>query len=74
MKKWLSGEEWQKYLDTYCGTDVNEMWSAVESMCRLFYDASKWVAGLFEKFLHPEKESVWAKLSYFKSTIPRKVR
>jgi aminoglycoside 6-adenylyltransferase len=44
MKKWLSEEEWQKYLDTYCGTDVNDMWSAVESMCRLFYDVSKWVA------------------------------
>ena len=44
MKKWLSEEEWQKYLDTYCGTDVNDMWSAVESMCRLFIDVSKWVA------------------------------
>ena len=31
-------------LDTYCGTDVNDMWSAVESMCRLFYDVSKRVA------------------------------
>ena len=44
MKKWLSEEEWQKYLDTYCGTDVNDLCSAVESMCRLFYDVSKWVA------------------------------
>ena len=44
MKKWLSEEEWQKYLDTYCGTGVNDMWSSVEAMCRLFYDASKWVA------------------------------
>ena len=44
MKTWLSEEEWQKYLDTYCGTDVNDMWSAVESMCRLFIDVSKWVA------------------------------
>ena len=44
MKKWLSEEEWQKYLDTYCGTDVNDMWNAVETMCRLFIDVSKWVA------------------------------
>ena len=44
MKKWLSEEEWQKYLDTYCSADVNDMWNAVETMCRLFIDVSKWVA------------------------------
>jgi len=40
----LSEKEWQKYLDTYCGTGVNDIWSSVEAMCRLFYDVSKWVA------------------------------
>ena len=44
MKNWLSEEEWQRYLDTYCGTGVNDMWSSVETMCRLFIDVSKWVA------------------------------
>ena len=44
MNKWLSEEEWKKYLDTYCGADVNDMWKSVETMCSLFYDVSKWVA------------------------------
>ncbi|MBR4605475.1 MAG: aminoglycoside 6-adenylyltransferase [Lachnospiraceae bacterium] len=44
MRQWLSEEEWQKYLDTYCGASVNEMWKAVETMCRLFYEVSRWVA------------------------------
>ncbi|MCR5477584.1 MAG: aminoglycoside 6-adenylyltransferase [Lachnospiraceae bacterium] len=44
MKNWLSEEEWQRYLDTYCGTGVNDMWSSVETMCRLFIDVSEWVA------------------------------
>ncbi len=44
MKKWLSREEWKKYLDTFCDADINNMWSSVEAMCRLFYDVSKWVA------------------------------
>ncbi|MBQ8139472.1 MAG: aminoglycoside 6-adenylyltransferase [Lachnospiraceae bacterium] len=44
MKKWLSEEEWQKYLDTYCDADINNMWKSVETMCRLFYDTSRWVA------------------------------
>ena len=44
MNKWLSEEEWKKYLDTYCNADINSMWRSVETMCRLFYDTSKWVA------------------------------
>ena len=44
MHKWLSKEEWQAYLDTYCGADVEEMWHSVEIMCKLFYDTSKWFA------------------------------
>ena len=44
MLQWLSEEEWQKYLDTYCGASVNDMWKAVETMCRLFYEVSRWVA------------------------------
>ena len=44
MNKWLSDEEWKNYLDTYCCAAADEMWKAVEIMCRLFYDTSKWVA------------------------------
>ena len=44
MNKWLSEEEWKNYLDTYCSAAADDMWKAVEIMCRLFYDTSKWVA------------------------------
>lgn len=44
MYRWLSGEEWQAYLDTYCNADVDAMWKSVEIMCRLFYETSRWVA------------------------------
>lgn len=36
MHKWLSSQEWEKYLLTYCGADVNSIWQAVEGMCSLF--------------------------------------
>ena len=44
MHRWLPTEEWQAYLATYCNADVDMMWKAVENMCDLFYDTSKWVA------------------------------
>ena len=44
MHRWLSAEEWQAYLATYCNADVDMMWKAIENMCDLFYDTSKWVA------------------------------
>ena len=44
MYKWLSAEEWKTYLATFCGTDLDQMWDSVETMCRQFYDTSIWVA------------------------------
>lgn len=44
MHKWLTKEEWQAYLDTYSAANADAMWKSVETMCRLFYDASSWVA------------------------------
>lgn len=44
MHRWLSAEEWQTYLSTYCIADVDTMWQAVETMCCLFFETSKWVA------------------------------
>lgn len=44
MYKWLSKEDWNTYLKTFCSAEVDSMWSAVEIMCNQFYDISKWVA------------------------------
>ncbi len=44
MCRWLTEEEWQTYLKTFCGTDSEEMWNSVEIMCTLFFDISLWVA------------------------------
>lgn len=44
MPRWLSGEEWQTYLATYCNADVAAMWRSVEIMCGQFYETSNWVA------------------------------
>lgn len=44
MHKWLSVEEWEKYLQTYCGADVKAVWQSVEVMCSLFMETATWVA------------------------------
>ena len=44
MYRWLSEEEWQTYLSTYTGSDVEEIWNKVEIMCNLFESTAKWVA------------------------------
>ncbi|MCM1123895.1 MAG: aminoglycoside 6-adenylyltransferase [Eubacterium sp.] len=44
LYRWLGGEEYQRYLDTYFGGKVEEAWSAVFSMCDLFECASEYVA------------------------------
>ncbi|MDE5909939.1 MAG: aminoglycoside 6-adenylyltransferase [Lachnospiraceae bacterium] len=44
MYKWLSAQEWEKYLHTYCGADVYSIWQSVEFMCSLFEETATWVA------------------------------
>lgn len=44
MYRWLSGEEYQQYLDTYFGGEVEEAWEAIMLMCDLFRDTALWVA------------------------------
>lgn len=44
MFKWLSGQEWDKYLQTYCGAEVQAVWQSVEIMCSLFVETAEWVA------------------------------
>ncbi len=43
MHKWLFLDEWEKYLQTYCGADVNSIWRSVEIMYLLFAEAAAWV-------------------------------
>ena len=44
MKNWLSPEEWDQYLRTYFGGNVEEAWKAIMKMCELFERTSLWVA------------------------------
>ena len=44
MYKWLSAQEWEKYLQTYCGADVKSIWQSLEIMCSLFVETATWVA------------------------------
>ena len=44
LYRWLSPDEWQRYLDTYAGGNVTDIWNAVGIMCDLFYETAKWVA------------------------------
>ena len=44
LYKWIGQEEYQKYLDTYFGGNVNEAWKAIFSMCGLFNSVAEFVA------------------------------
>ncbi|MCR4642395.1 MAG: aminoglycoside 6-adenylyltransferase [Lachnospiraceae bacterium] len=64
MHRWLSPEEWQAYLDTYCSADADAMWKATEKMCRLFYDESEWLAA--QSGFAFNKSEAENSLSYFR--------
>ncbi len=44
LYRWLSQEEWERYLSTFCGAGIGEIWTAVFIMCDLFYEVSSWAA------------------------------
>lgn len=44
LYRWLDGEEYQRYLDTYFGGDVEKAWQAVFVMCDLFAGVTDYVA------------------------------
>lgn len=44
MYKWFSKDEWETYLQTYCGADVSSIWQAVDIMCSLFIEVAAFVA------------------------------
>lgn len=43
MYRWLSKEEWQTYLKTYCAGAVEDYWNAVMIMCDLFQETAGFV-------------------------------
>lgn len=44
MHKWLTNDEWEKYLQTYSTADKDSIWQSVELMCSLFTETALWVA------------------------------
>lgn len=44
LYKWLDADEYQNYLNTYFGGNVEEAWAAILRMCDLFERASVYVA------------------------------
>lgn len=44
MYRWLSEDEYNRYLSTYFGGNVSEAWEAISIMCNLFEDVACWVA------------------------------
>ncbi len=45
LNRWLSYEEWERFLETYSSGIAGEMWRAVNVMCDLFDDVASEVAG-----------------------------
>lgn len=56
MYRWLTEEEWNSYLSTYCGAQVQECWNAVFRMCDLFDTTARYV-GQELKYTYNEEES-----------------
>lgn len=65
LYRWLDEEEYQRYLDTYFGGDVEEAWQAVFVMCDLFAGVTDYVAeGLGYTY---EREEGKAAAAYLKN-------
>lgn len=47
LYRWLEKNEYQKYLDTYFGGNVDDAWDAVLSMCEMFDQTAKETACVF---------------------------
>lgn len=56
LSRYLPPEVWQRYLRTWSGPDIPEIWDAVLGMCGLFSEAAQPVSSHF-RFTYPEKEA-----------------
>ncbi len=59
MYKWLEPAVWQRFLSTYSGSDISEIWDSVFAMCNL---ADEFAPKIAEK-LHTEYDFTMAKNS-----------
>lgn len=55
LYRFLSEDEWQRYLDTFSGAGIPELWQSVETMCALFLEESRWVAAKLGFMLNEEE-------------------
>ena len=56
MYRWLSPDTWERFLATYSGADIKEIWNSVFIMCDLFNDAAREIAMELE-FSYNETEA-----------------
>lgn len=54
MHKWLEPEIWQRFLRTYSGCDIPEMWDAVFEMCGLMDELAPEIAEIMQTEYDPE--------------------
>jgi len=64
MFKWLSSNRWNRFLQTYSGAVVEEMWKAVFIQCDLFHEVALELAK--ELNFHYDIDEAMASLSYLK--------
>ncbi len=66
LYKWLTPQEYEKYLQTYCGADIHSIWQSVEIMCALFKETAVWVA---ENLGYTFNDTEAANSMYFLKTV-----
>ena len=65
MYRWLTKEEWQRFLGTYSSGVVSDCWEAVQSMCGLMDETAKFVgAALGFSYNEEEAENCMAYLEH----------
>ena len=55
MHRWLSKEEWGRFLSTYAAGSISSMKASYTEMCRLFDETAREVAGAFGFSYHAEE-------------------
>ena len=61
MYCWLPADVWERYLKTWCGTEIDAIWDAVFLMCDLFFETAAEVSGRLG-FAYDEKEAQNARM------------